>query len=100
MNRSSASVTLANPARLDARRRCSRKRSSMNPSRVIDASSFSSLSSLSLDAEDVVRGQAEHAGEGQGKVKARHIPIALDRVDALPRDADGLGQLLLGPAPG
>ena len=40
-----------------------------------------------LQLEDFVRGVAEDAGEGQGQREARLVALALDRVDALARDA-------------
>src|SRR5688572_4572228 len=51
-----------------------------------------------LQREDLVGGTAEHLREGQGQQEARHVTVALDRVDALSRDADRVGEVLLGPA--
>ena len=41
---------------------------------------------------------AEHARDDECERQAGDVTLALDRVDALARDADGVGELLLGPS--
>jgi hypothetical protein len=50
--------------------------------------------------EDVVCGAREDFGEGKGEFEAGDVATALDGVDALAGDANGLGELLLGPVAG
>jgi len=50
--------------------------------------------------EDLVGGAGEDARKRERQLEAGHVTIALDGVDALARDARGLGELFLGPAGG
>src|SRR5947207_11260097 len=80
---------VAIPAMLVERCRCNQKRSSTSRFRI---------ATMYLQRENLVRRAREHPREAQRERKAWHVPIALDRIDALPRHADRLGQLLLRPA--
>jgi hypothetical protein len=51
-----------------------------------------------LQSEDSIGWTVEDVGEHERKLEAWYVSLALDRVDALPRDPDSLGELLLGPA--
>jgi hypothetical protein len=84
------------PAPLDDRRRCSRKRSSINLLRM-ESCSRADDSSFLLQPEDIVSGTPEDSRKGQCKRQARHIAISLDRVDALTRNACGFCQIFLCP---
>ena len=53
-----------------------------------------------LQLEDMVGGAGEDAGEDEGELKAGDVAVALDGVDALAGDTDGLGELLLSPSAG
>ena len=51
-----------------------------------------------LQMEKVVGCHVEEPREEERHLKARHVPLPLDGVDALPRHSDRFRQLLLGPA--
>jgi hypothetical protein len=51
-----------------------------------------------LQRKNVVGGTAENSCERERELQTRDVAIPLDRVDALSRDPDGIGQLLLGPS--
>ena len=53
-----------------------------------------------LQLEDFIGRTGEDPGEGQRQRQARHITVALDRVDALAGNARGLRELLLRPPQG
>lgn len=48
--------------------------------------------------EDVLDWKIEGGGDPVGKVERRIVPLGLERVHRLARDADRSGQALLGPA--
>jgi hypothetical protein len=50
-----------------------------------------------LQLEDLVRRAVKDAREDQRQLQAGHVAVALDGVDALPRDSRGLRKLLLRP---
>ena len=51
-----------------------------------------------MQGEDSIRRTVENPGEDERQLEARDVTLAFYRVDALARDSDGLGKLLLGPA--
>ena len=48
----------------------------------------------------MIGGAGKDAGEDEGEFEAGNVAVALDGVDALAGDTDGLGELLLGPSAG
>ena len=53
---------------------------------------------FALQREDLVSRTAKDAREGESQHQAWHIAVALNRVDALPRNTDGFAKLLLRPS--
>jgi hypothetical protein len=53
---------------------------------------------LILQLKDVVCGAVKNPREGESEFEAWNVAVALDGVDALAGDTNGVGKLLLGPA--
>jgi hypothetical protein len=51
-----------------------------------------------LQLEDAVGGTGEGSGEDESQFEAGDVAVALDGVDALAGDTDGVSELLLGPS--
>ena len=51
-----------------------------------------------LEREEMVGGALENASESKSERKARNVPVVIDGVDALARDTDLSGELLLRPS--
>ena len=52
---------------------------------------------LALRLKNLFDRDAEEAGEAEGEGQARIVALGFDRIDRLPRDAEALGELGLGP---
>ena len=55
---------------------------------------------MALQLKDLVGGAGKDEGKGKGEFETGDVAVSLDGIDALPGDADGLGELLLRPTAG